>query len=195
EDNLVFYYSGHGVAHPATGRGFWVPADAVDGDFSTYLNNLDVIDFLRNLKARHIFGIVDSCFSATLFAQRSLDAATRRQYSIPSRWLLTAGRLEPVSDGSLGRHSPFAESLLQQLRYQEEPALWGSDLCGKVLRGVVYNTDKQMPRGEPLQDTGHQGGEFVFLRKGQATAAVDLSGSQEAEVTAIKPPTFIPASE
>jgi len=126
---------------------------------------MDVIDFLRNFKARHVFGIVDSCFSAALFAQRGPEEVTQRQYSIPSRWLLTSGRLETVSDGRPGKHSPFAESLQQQLRHQEEPALWGSELCRTVLQGMSYNSNKQMPRGEPLQETGHQGGEFVFFRK------------------------------
>lgn len=144
-DNLVFYFAGHGELHPTTKRGFWIPADGQKGDTSTYLNNLEIIDFLSNFKARHVFGIVDSCFSAALFARRSMDAATQRQYSIPSRWLLTAGRLEPVSDGSPGRHSPFAESLLQQLEYPSGPAVWGSELRWSCLSAKQATLPESVP--------------------------------------------------
>ena len=135
------------------------------------MKNNEVVDLFQDIEARHVFGIVDSCFSGSLFRQRNLDEASLRQFNIPSRWLLTAGRLEPVSDGALGKHSPFAKSLITQLKYPDSPALWVSELCPKVIRGVSYNEEKQLPRGEPLQKVGHQGGEFVFF-----TRDADISG-------------------
>lgn len=165
EDNLVFYFTGHGELHAPTNRGYWIPADAIAGRRDTYLSNSDVIDFIQSLQVRHVFGIVDSCFSAALFSQKSMSIGEMRHYSLPSRWLLTAGRLEPVSDGSLGENSPFAQALLAQLSHHPEDLFWSADLCSRVLKGVIFNTAKQLPRGEPLQNAGHQGGEFVFLRK------------------------------
>ena len=32
-------------------------------------------------------------------------------------------------------------------------------------KGVNFNTLKQTPRGEALQDVGHYDGQFVFLKK------------------------------
>jgi hypothetical protein len=73
---------------------------------------------------------------------------------------------EPVSDGALGKNSPFATSLLVHLENNIEDSLWCSDLCNRVLKGVSFNSQKQTPRGEPLQNVGHQGGQFVFYKKG-----------------------------
>ena len=115
EDSLTFYFSGHGEWLKSHHRGYWLPADAENGERSTYLSNIEVLDLIKLLKARHVFGLVDSCFSESLFVQKN-STVPARQFFMPSRWLLTAGRLEPVSDGIPGTHSPFAKRLLVQLQ-------------------------------------------------------------------------------
>ena len=82
----------------------------------------------------------------------------------PSRYLLAAGRNEPVSDGKLGRHSPFAESLIDILSYHTEPFLPVTQLTLLLIEAVASNA-KQLPRGEPLREVGHRGGVFLFQRK------------------------------
>jgi hypothetical protein len=179
-DNLVLYFSGHGELHDLTKRGYWIPVDATLGKRGDYLSNNDVVDFFKNCKAHHIFAIVDSCFSGALFQTRKLTNVAERLDNVPSRWLLTAGLKEPVSDGSFGSNSPFAKALIAHLKGNEQPALWVSDLCNRVLQGVVFNEDKQTPRGEPLPDVGHLGGQFVFYKKGYvptATESVTLPNS------------------
>ncbi len=168
EDNLVFYYSGHGEQQKVgIGElGYWIPSDATLHQSWTYIPNAEIINLFKLSKAHHIFGIVDSCFSGSLFATRKLTTAVERIDSYPSRWLLTAGRSEVVSDGSLGQNSPFATSLLTYLKNTPDDAIWVSDLCNWVLKGMQNNTEKQTPRGEPLQEVGHYGGQFVFLKKG-----------------------------
>ena len=165
DDNLVIYFSGHGEVHKFTKKGYWIPVDAELGTRSSYLPNAEVLDFFKYLKAHHVFGIVDSCFSGTLFQTRKLSTQAERLDNIPSRWLLTAGRLELVSDGSLGANSPFATSLLTHLKGNESNSFWASQLCDRVLSAVTFNAEKQTPRGEPLQNAGHQGGQFVFYQK------------------------------
>ena len=168
DDNLVFYYSGHGevLQSGRRKRGYWIPYDAVLHNAATYLSNNAITELFQDSYAHHIFGIVDSCFSGSLFKTKSLSSVEERLESAPSRWLLTAGRMEVVSDGSLGENSPFASSLLTHLKTNTEDVLWTSELCNRVLKSVSYNTDKQMPRGEPLQNVGHMGGQFVFYKKG-----------------------------
>ncbi|HMQ63548.1 MAG TPA: caspase family protein [Flavilitoribacter sp.] len=165
QDNLIFFYSGHGEFFGPTQRGYWIPFDAVLDRRSTYLSNSEVIDFISSAKARHIVGIADSCFSAALFAQRNLNPEASRQYSLPSRYLITSGRLEPVSDGSLGKNSPFAAALIDYMKYSNGDYIWVTDLRNKLINHTKYDVTKQLPQGEPLQSVGHRGGEFVFLRK------------------------------
>jgi len=166
-DNLVFYYSGHGelVKRGRKERGYWLPATAIAGETSSYLANNDIVDLYADSYAHHIFGIVDSCFSGSLFVGKRGNVEKKLFYH-SSRWLLTAGLLEPVSDGSLGENSPFAKTLLYYLRNNQTNSLWVSELCNQVLRGVEDNSKNQTPRGEPLHDVGHYGGQFIFYKKG-----------------------------
>ena len=164
-DNLVFYFSGHGIFNKDIKQGFWIPVDGVKEDEATYISNSDVLNYIKAIKAKHIFGVVDSCFSSALFLQRGEESqGQNRIYQQASRWLLTAGRLEMVEDGSLGDNSPFTESLVSQLKLNNA-ALWVGDLCRYVVTGTMANAAKQIPRGEPLQNAGHQGGEFIFFPK------------------------------
>ncbi|MCB9281981.1 MAG: caspase family protein [Lewinellaceae bacterium] len=174
QDNLVFFYSGHGEYYQPIQRGFWIPSDAKLEKRTTYISNADIVDYIKVFKARHVLGIVDSCFAAALFAQKKLRPEDSRYYSLPSRYLITAGRLEPVSDGSLGANSPFAKSLMNQLRYLSADHIWTSELAFKVIHAIQFNIEGQLPQGEPLQNVGHEGGEFVFLRKGRPVPIVDF---------------------
>ena len=167
-DSLVFYFSGHGeiIERRKNVKGFWIPSDAELGERATYLDNQQVLDLIDSIEARHVFGIVDSCFSGSLFNRsRSLTSVTERIISLPSRWLMTSGQLEVVSDGSLGENSPFAQRLLIQLRNNIEEALWVTELCHGVMKGFQFNPEKQVPEYAPLNNVGHEGGQFVFLKK------------------------------
>lgn len=163
EDNLLFYFSGHGELDKSTQMGYWIPADAKAGDYSSYLSNNEIRHYIQSLKTQHIFGIVDACFSGSMFMKSSLEVL-KRYYNIPSRWLMTSGLEEPVPDGLPGHHSPFSASLLTQLKNNFQPALSTNDLWGKMREGVIANST-QTPRCEPIQSAGHQGGEFFFLLK------------------------------
>ena len=167
EDNLVFYFAGHGKLVESVQEGYWLLADAKAGDRATFLKNYEVLGFIRRVRARHVFGVVDSCFSGTLF--RNAEAHIPSQlYHYRSRYLLTSGRHEPVLDGYPGEHSPFAATLLERLRNHPGPYFWVGDLCRDVLRTIRFNAREQTPRGEPLQDVGHQGGEFLLLQQGRS---------------------------
>lgn len=163
EDNLLFYFSGHGELDKITQMGYWIPADAKQGDYSSYLSNQEIRHYIQALKTQHTFGIVDACFSGSMFMKSSLEVL-KRYYNIPSRWLMTSGLEEPVPDGLPGHHSPFSASLLTQLKNNFQPALSTNDLWGRMREGVIANS-AQTPRCEPIQSSGHQGGEFFFLLK------------------------------
>ena len=183
QDNLIFYYSGHGelVQQGRRKRGYWVPTDAKIKDYSSYLSNNEITTLFADSYAHHIVGIVDSCFSGSLFLINRGNAVEERLESLPSRWLLTAGRLELVSDGSLGKNSPFATALLTHLKTNADNSLWIADLINRVLKSVQFNSEKQTPRGEPLQNTGHHGGQFVFYKKGYVPVIVsNEKGSEDA---------------
>ncbi|MEO0725532.1 MAG: caspase family protein [Bacteroidota bacterium] len=173
-DNLILYFSGHGVVLPSMQRGSWLLADARAGERSTYLANHEVIHFVQSLAAQHVFVVVDSCFSGQMF-RRTGPIQQSKLYQKKSRYLLTSGRSdEPVLDGPPGGHSPFCKALLNAFEETAEETLWVGDLCRKVLHELHDSQRDQLPRGEPIKDWGHEGGEFAFWSK-NVDRAVALS--------------------
>lgn len=176
EDNLLIYFSGHGEFNKIIKEGFWIPVDGDLDNPGTFLPFGIFSKYIKAIPAFHIVVIADSCYAGSLFTGRNLRDVSlplQRLYGIPSRWLLTAGRNEVVSDGEQGKNSPFAESLLTHLRLNREAALPISELCQLVVKGVSSNA-RQIPRGEPIQGVGHQGGEFLFLEKGVQNFQADI---------------------
>jgi len=163
EDSVLIYFSGHGEYDSDFNQGYWVPVEAEKGKVNTYLPNSEVFVFLKAVQSHHTFLMVDSCFSGALFMSKSVEKNLRRSEQDPSRWGLTSGRNEIVSDGELGKNSPFAESLLFRLR-QNTGSLGVDELCAHVREYVEANSN-QSPIGEPLRVEGHKNGLFVFKPK------------------------------
>ena len=163
KDNLVIYFSGHGEFDKVFNLGYWIPVEAEKDAVDEYLPNSEIRNILSAIKSHHTFLMVDSCFSGLLFAKGGSRNISLRKERDPSRWGLTAGRNEIVTDGERGTNSPFAKSILYQLKKTDKP-LGVAELCDKVLEVVSANAS-QTPRGEPLKVDGHQGGQFVFHLK------------------------------
>ena len=162
EDNVIIYFSGHGRYDKYNG-GYWIPVEAEAGedDFPDYIKNDLIKSYLEDIKSFHTFLIADSCFSGSIFIDKSKEKFTGdRRDTEPSRWGLTSGKSEIVSDGQPGKHSPFATALLDVLtKADRAPSIM--HICDRVLEKVVANA-KQTPMGSPLAIKGHQGGQFVF---------------------------------
>ena len=162
-DNFLLYFSGHGEFKKLFNLGYWIPVEAEIDATHKFIPNSEVKNILSAIKSHHTFLMADSCFSGSLFAKGTGKNISLRKEKDPSRWGLTAGRNEIVTDGTPGKNSPFAESILYQLRNADSP-IGVAELCNKVLEVVAANAD-QTPRGEPLKIEGHRGGQFVFHLK------------------------------
>lgn len=162
-DNFLLYFSGHGEFKKSFNEGYWIPVEAELKATYQFISNSECKKILSAIKSHHTFLMADSCFSGSFFAKGTRKNISLRKERDPSRWGLTAGRNEIVTDGIPGKNSPFAESILYQLRNADKP-LGVAELCNKVLEVVAANAD-QTPRGEPLKIAGHQGGQFVFHLK------------------------------
>ena len=115
--NLLLYYSGHGWYDEFLDQGYWIPVDSELDDYSKYISNSTIRDYLSSFPTHHTLLLADSCFSGSLFASgASKSLASTRLEKDASRWGITAGRNEVVSDGKPGERSPFIDSLLKELR-------------------------------------------------------------------------------
>ena len=162
EDNLIVYFAGHGVYDEITKEGFWIPVDAEQGEEADYIGNDKIIRYIKAIKARHIFLMADACFSGSLLTETRSDLQDRLE-SQASRWVLTSGRNEVVSDGKPGAHSPFAKSLLTVLARKKIKPVLVSDIVQYVKKQTAKLTkSKQVPIGGALFIPEDKGGEFVF---------------------------------
>ncbi|EAY25921.1 caspase family protein [Microscilla marina] len=159
-DNLIIYYSGHGHYDKKYDEGFWVPVDGRTSYQSSYIRNADITKYIKRLKFKHVFLIVDACFSGSLFV-KGRRGYEEKVESLKSRWGFASGSLEFVSDGKKGENSPFAKHLLNYLRGSVQDKFPVSQLIQAVKVAVANNT-KQVPVGRPLQGVGDAGGEFIF---------------------------------
>src|SRR5690606_6386711 len=98
---------------------------------------------------------------------RKIETSKEKLDKIPSKWAITSGRIEPVSDGEPGKNSPFAEALIKTLN-DNSTSLSITNLSNKIVSEVAGKVE-QIKRGEPLQSYGHKVGEFIFTRKKSST--------------------------
>jgi hypothetical protein len=163
QDNLVIYYSGHGYFDELLNEGYWIPVDARLNANGEYLSNSDLLKIIGSINSQHTFLVADACFSGALFSE------PRRGYAenverFRSRWGLASGRLEVVSDGQVGKNSPFTSVFLSYLRTTDKEKFTVSELVQHVKVKVSEEAD-QTPMGSPLKVAGDEGGEYVFYRK------------------------------
>ena len=171
EDSLLIYYSGHGIFDDVLDEGYWLPQEAKPDNEATFISNDQILRFLRVIPARHIFLMADACFSGSLLASGK-SAIAERLESLPSRWVLTSGRKEVVSDGQPGQNSPFAETVLEFLRREAQRPVLVSELVqyAKIQTAKATN-NRQMPYGNAVFVKEDKGGEFVFHPRQPGPAA------------------------
>ena len=167
EDNLLIYYAGHGYLDEENDSGYWMPVDARPNRRGAWLSNTAITKTLKALKANHVMVMADSCYSGTLtrglsIKKRSSDYV-REAVAKKTRVVITSGGLEPVADKSGGNHSPFASVFLDILN-SNNGVLDGTKLFNKMKRPVMLKAD-QTPAYSDVRKAGHEGGDFLFVRR------------------------------
>ena len=167
EDSLLIYYAGHGWFDEGTRRGYWLPVDATESDPSNWISAADLTDTLRAMSANHVMVVADSCYSGSLTRGLRIetrdDAYIRRLASKRARVVLTSGGLEPVTDSGGGGHSVFARAFIDSLE-ENTGVLEGVAVFNRIRKPVVLGAD-QTPEYGDIRFAGHEGGDFLFIRK------------------------------
>lgn len=164
-DNLVIYFSGHGIEIGE--EGYWVPVEAKSQERYELLSTTEVKNIVGKSKSRHVLVMVDACFSSTILKSPAFsgsNAGSDTYYSqvdqLISRQAITAGGLEPVADGS-GGNSVFAKYVLKFLNNNQKEILDAGELYELIKYPVAANSPNT-PQFGHLQNTGHEGGQFLF---------------------------------
>lgn len=190
DDNLLIYYAGRGSTPDGPpDRAYWLGVDADPQMRNTWLLAEHVSDKIKEIEAKRILLVTDSCFSKrrvqpkTTSVGRGLNPEYfRRLTKFQSRFVLTSGANVPVYDESGDHtHSLFARSFIEILR-QNNNVLSGEMLFYELsyrIRERVKNPERNTPTYSFLQDAGHVAGDFFFVPKPEPLTVADASLRQD----------------
>lgn len=161
EDNLLIFYAGHGKMDEESGNGYWLLSDAAMSSRINWFNNSTLTDYIRAIKAKHIFLIADACYAGSIFFARSvydeIPPSVEDIYSKRSRTAMTSGGTTEVND-----ESKFIKILIDLLKTNNEQFLTSSQLFRKIEKPVM-NCSRTAPRFGVIQNVNDMQGDFVFI--------------------------------
>jgi len=166
-DNLMIYYAGHGWLDKAADEGYWLPVDATLDDPVNWIANSSITAAITAITAKHVMVIADSCYSGKLMRgvkvrEKDIDVLEKLANK-RTRVVMSSGGLEPVTDAGIGEHSIFAAALITALK-ENKGIIDGTQLFGQVRQPVMANAD-QTPEYADIHKAGHDGGDFIFVRR------------------------------
>jgi hypothetical protein len=89
----------------------------------------------------------------------------KRMIEKTSRTLMASGGNEPVLDVGGSGHSIFAEAFLKGLKEVDENVFTADELFYGMIRERVIGKADQTPQYNNIRNSGHEGGDFVFIKK------------------------------
>lgn len=170
QDSVLIYYAGHGVFE--TEKSYWLPVDAQPDDPTEWIIADTITTSIKRLPSKHVLIVSDSCYSGTLTrsAQTHLGPGERDEFlkkmtARPSRTLMASGGNEPVADSGGSGHSIFADSFLKALQEIDQPVFAADELFFRHIKSRVAGKSDQVPQYNEIRNSGHDGGDFVFVKK------------------------------
>lgn len=196
DSSLLVYYAGHGYKDHEEQKAYWLPVDAARDDPSNWIMADEVTTRIKVMPSRHVIVVSDSCYSGTLMrgiGEAPPRAGERAQFlqrmmAGRSRTLMASGGDEPVADGGGGKHSVFANALLRGLREMNKDGFTAAELFRSHVEESVGGRAQQMPEYQALRGSGHESGDFVFVR-------ARPNGERAGATTAAPPPDERPLME
>lgn len=187
EDDAVFvFFAGHGntVTTADGDLGYLLPYDGSFKDNELYKNiSMTTLknDVAKAIPAKHIFFVMDACYSGLLLAQRGpgdqepqadrldyLREITRER----ARQVLTAGgKGQMVLDGGRNGHSVFTGRLLQALE-EADGYITAKEIGYRVPEKVFYDAQDRGHKQQPQFGRLLGQGDFVFVKRHDLAAAL-----------------------
>jgi len=170
--SLMIYYAGHGYKDPDTNEAYWLPVDAEKDNNQDWISADDIAADAHAIPSMHLLIVSDSCFSGELARDADVGITPRDRETFltklgqaKSRNLMSSGGNEPVADGGAPGHSVFASAVLDSLNRIEDDKFTASELFSRFIQPAVAGAADQMPQYGVIRKSGHNYGDFVFIRK------------------------------
>ena len=166
KDYVLIYYSGHGDIKSS--QSYWIPIDGEkEFGMGDWINIRDIEVYLENkISAHHLALLVDSCYFAIGSKGGNNISDKSKVYKKllerRARLILSSGSNEPVNDTGSGKHSKFAQSIIQSLKNNEK-IIALREIGEQVF--LSHDKDRQQPYHVGISSWGHGGGDFIFIKK------------------------------
>jgi uncharacterized caspase-like protein len=170
--SLLIYYAGHGYNDSEVDKAYWLPVDSKLDDNANWISADDITTDTKAIHARHILIVSDSCYSGTITrdADPTINAPMERERYLQkmdegkSRTLMASGGNEPVADNGGNGHSIFAAALLRGIGQMDKDTFTASEIFHDYIVESVAGSAEQTPEYSPLRNSGHENGDFIFVR-------------------------------
>jgi tetratricopeptide (TPR) repeat protein len=171
DNRLVIFFSGHGHTRNKT-KGYLVPVDAPDptineqGFLKAALPMQQVMTWAQLIEAKHALFVFDSCFSGTIFKQRSSNsnklAYINNVMNKPVRQFLTAGDAEEKVPAKSIFTPLFIRALEGEADYTKDGYVTGTELGLYLRQELSEYTKTQTPQFGTIRDPELDRGDVVF---------------------------------
>lgn len=173
QDALFIFWAGHGNQESSREGelGYLIP---YDGDIKKIRTNI-TMDEIRNtiskkIPAKHIFYVMDACYSGLLTETRSVDKTPRRDLAYLQditkervRQVLTAGgKNQEVLDGGANGHSIFTGRLIELLEKTGD-FITANEIQAIIKEKVNGDARARNHNQTPAFGTLYGSGDFVFI--------------------------------
>ncbi len=162
KDNLLIFFAGHGFWDEKLKIGYWLPSDANSTDKSNWISNSTIRDYISGIASKHTLLITDACFGGSIFKTREMNLSENgvsNLYRLNSRKAITSGTLTTVPD-----ESKFMYYLMKRLTDSKEKYISSNQLFYGI-ETAILNNSSTLPQFGVIQDTGDEGGDFIFIKK------------------------------
>ncbi len=169
ENRLLIYFSGHG--HTVRDKGFLLPVDIpLPDDRQNFrrkaLPMTQVLAWAKDMEAKHVLFVFDSCFSGSVFKSRSMpkdkDRYIRKVTAEPVRQFITAGSANEEVPAKSTFTPAFVAAIRGEGDLNNDGYITGSEL-GVHLSQLVPQFVEQNPQYGKIREYELSRGDFVFF--------------------------------
>lgn len=173
EDALFIFWAGHGNQESSSEGeiGYLIPHDGDLDDITSNLTMSEIRDTVsKKIPAKHIFYVMDACYSGLLTETRSVDKTPRRDLAYLQditkervRQVLTAGgKNQEVLDGGANGHSVFTGRLIELLEKTGD-FITANEIQAIIKEKVNGDARARNHQQTPSYGTLYGSGDFVFI--------------------------------
>ena len=171
DNRLVIFFTGHGHTRNRT-KGYLVPVDAPDPiideqSFLKYAFSMQqMMYWAREIEAKHVLFVFDSCFSGTVFKTkarpRAENAYIRDVIAKPVRQFIAAGDADQEVPAKSIFTPLFIRGLEGEADYTGDGYVTGSELGLYLTQTLSKYTSDQTPQYGKIRDVDLDRGDIVF---------------------------------